>query len=87
MAPEDDGEVFWFGTVNDEDGAVINLKDYVELDEDLSTGEAGRSRTLDAGERFGARRSWQRCGYPVHLLPDQPTRRDRRRQDQPKLLG
>ena len=39
MAPEGDGDVFWFGTVNG--GEFRNLEDYVELDEDLSTGEAG----------------------------------------------
>ena len=38
MAPEGDGEVFWFGQVHGSD--FINLEDYVELDEDLSTGEA-----------------------------------------------
>ncbi len=38
MAPENDGEVFWFGQVHA--AGFINLEDYVELDEDLSTGEA-----------------------------------------------
>ena len=38
MAPEGDGKVYWFGQVHG--GTFGDLKDYVELDEDLSTGEA-----------------------------------------------
>ena len=37
MAPVDDGDVFWFGNI---DGTTpIDLENYVELDEDISTGE------------------------------------------------
>ncbi len=42
MAPKDDGKVYWFGNVNTDDGtsAFSNLAQYIELDEDLNTGEA-----------------------------------------------
>ncbi len=43
MAPEGDGKIFWFGTVSTggTPGTEIeNLAQYIELDEDLSTGEA-----------------------------------------------
>ena len=45
MAPQGDGKVYWFGTVSGATPATLNgfqnLKDYIELDEDLSTGEKG----------------------------------------------
>ena len=41
MAPKDDGKVYWFGDVTTDGTAVFsNLAQYIELDEDLSTGEA-----------------------------------------------
>ena len=47
MAPKDDGKVFWFGTVTNATPASLNgfhnLKDYIELDEDLSSGKKGET--------------------------------------------
>ncbi len=41
MAPLGDGDVYWFGTITEDGGTpsdLMDLADYVELDEDLSSG-------------------------------------------------
>ena len=42
MAPLNDGKVYWFGTAPDADGnnVFVNLANYIELDEDLNSGDS-----------------------------------------------